>query len=252
MERYGAIESVLRAEIVELEAALDAEREKVKELEEQLRLANCDQVNTENDLNDVTSQLAALQAQLAEKDRHGTENRVVIRKVHDGYIIELLDYPLAYTFDTQDQAERFVEQVWQRLDYIAQAKDAEIAALKEHQKLHDRIFERQKLLLSHYAGTIKEAAKRLRYSTHSIEQPEPYNSRTPIVAAFLEQALGVNAEELEKERDTLTHTNARLREALKTIEAIICDKKLCGHFLAEEIREQTQQALADTEGQEGA
>jgi len=33
MERYGAIESVLRAEIVELGAALDAEREKVKELE---------------------------------------------------------------------------------------------------------------------------------------------------------------------------------------------------------------------------
>ena len=44
--------------------ALDAEREKVKELEEQLRLANCDQVNTENDLNDVTSQLATIQAQL--------------------------------------------------------------------------------------------------------------------------------------------------------------------------------------------
>ena len=48
----------------QLQAALDAEREKVKELEEQLRLANCDQVNTENDLNDVTSQLATIQAQL--------------------------------------------------------------------------------------------------------------------------------------------------------------------------------------------
>lgn len=49
--------------------ALDAEREKVKELNEQLRLANCDQVNTENDLNDVTAQLATLQAQLAQPIR---------------------------------------------------------------------------------------------------------------------------------------------------------------------------------------
>ena len=38
MERYGSIESVLRAEIVELGAALDAEREKVKELKEWQRV----------------------------------------------------------------------------------------------------------------------------------------------------------------------------------------------------------------------
>ena len=58
--------------------ALDAEREKVKELEEQLRLANCDQVNTENDLNDVTSQLATLQAQLrrVEGERNTARHRV--------------------------------------------------------------------------------------------------------------------------------------------------------------------------------
>ena len=58
--------------------ALDAEREKVKELEEQLRLANCDQVNTENDLNDVTSQLATIQAQLrrVEGERDTARHRV--------------------------------------------------------------------------------------------------------------------------------------------------------------------------------
>ncbi len=62
MERYGSIESVLRAEIVELGAALDAEREKVK------RLSTCGtdhstpwwQVKCE----DLEAQLATLQAQL--------------------------------------------------------------------------------------------------------------------------------------------------------------------------------------------
>lgn len=53
--------------------------EKVKELEEQLRLANCDQVNTENDLNDVTSQLATIQAQL----RHMTKERDIQKEVAD-------------------------------------------------------------------------------------------------------------------------------------------------------------------------
>ena len=130
---------------------------------------------------------------------------------------------------------------------LIEAKDAEIARLKEHQKLHDRIFERQKLLLSHYAGTIKEAAKRLRYSTLSIEQPEPYNSRTPIVAAFLEQALGANAEELEKERDALTHANARLREALDKL-ARLGNEPHYGNSTGNVI---AQHALADTEGQEG-
>ena len=47
--------------------ALEMEREKVTGLEEQLRLANCDQANTEADLNDVTAQLATLQAHLIER-----------------------------------------------------------------------------------------------------------------------------------------------------------------------------------------
>lgn len=86
MERYGSIESVLWAEIVELGAALDAEREKVKALEEQLRLANCDQANTEADLNDVTAQLATLQAQLrqveGERD-HAKKMEAVQKEVAD-------------------------------------------------------------------------------------------------------------------------------------------------------------------------
>jgi len=46
--------------VEEMYADNAALRLRVQELEEQLRLANCDQVNTENDLNDVTAQLAAL------------------------------------------------------------------------------------------------------------------------------------------------------------------------------------------------
>ena len=63
------------------------------------------------------------------------QNEVVIRKVHDGYLVELLDCPLAYTFFSQDEAERFIGPVWQRLDYVkdlySQALRAENARLKE-------------------------------------------------------------------------------------------------------------------------
>jgi len=60
--RTHECEQIAHAKMVDLQRALDAEREKVKGLEEQLRLANCDQANTEADLNDVTAQLATLQA----------------------------------------------------------------------------------------------------------------------------------------------------------------------------------------------
>ena len=68
-------------EMADAQRALDAEREKVKALEEQLRLANCDQANTEADLNDVTAQRAldALQAQL----RHMTKERDIQKEVAD-------------------------------------------------------------------------------------------------------------------------------------------------------------------------
>ena len=55
------------------------------------------------------------------------QNEVVIRKVHDGYLVELLDCPLAYTFSSQDEAERFIGPVWQRLDYV---KDLHSQALR--------------------------------------------------------------------------------------------------------------------------
>ena len=62
------------------------------------------------------------------------QNEVVIRKVHDGYLVELLDCPLAYTFSSQDEAERFIGPVWQRLDYVkdlhSQALRAENARLR--------------------------------------------------------------------------------------------------------------------------
>ena len=63
------------------------------------------------------------------------QNEVVIRKVHDGYLVELLDCPLAYTFSSQDEAERFIGPVWQRLDYVkdlhSQALRAENARLRK-------------------------------------------------------------------------------------------------------------------------
>ena len=84
MERYGSIESVLRAEIVELGAALDAEREKVKELKEWqrvvvgtgtdqeavVRMAATEYTKTavqcwKDENAKLTAQLATLQAQLA-------------------------------------------------------------------------------------------------------------------------------------------------------------------------------------------
>jgi DNA repair exonuclease SbcCD ATPase subunit len=65
MERYGAIESVLRAEIVELGAALDAEREKVKELECYRALWK----RRDDELTGVLAQRAALQARATELER---------------------------------------------------------------------------------------------------------------------------------------------------------------------------------------
>ena len=63
------------------------------------------------------------------------QNEVVIRKFHDGYLVELLDCPLAYTFSSQDEAERFIGPVWQRLDYVkdlhSQALRTENARLRE-------------------------------------------------------------------------------------------------------------------------
>ena len=88
MERYGSIESVLRAEIVELGAALDAEREKVKELKEWqrvvvgtgtdqeavVRMAATEYTKTavqcwKDENAKLTAQLATLQAQLAQPIR---------------------------------------------------------------------------------------------------------------------------------------------------------------------------------------
>lgn len=37
----------------------------------------------------------------------------------------------------------------------------------------------------------------------------------------------------------------RLEAALRTVEAHLCDKPLCGHFTAEEIREVVRAALED-------
>ena len=87
MERYGSIESVLRAEIVELGSALDAAREKVKELKEWqrvvvgtgtdqeavVRMAATEYTKTavqcwKDENAKLTAQLATLQAQLADRD----------------------------------------------------------------------------------------------------------------------------------------------------------------------------------------
>jgi len=79
MERYGSIESVLRAEIVEhqqandaLQRALDAEREKVKELvANQAEYEKCtdEQITALNQgCLDYEKQIATLQAQLADRD----------------------------------------------------------------------------------------------------------------------------------------------------------------------------------------
>ena len=93
-------------------------------------------------------------------------------------------------------------------------RTAELEAVNKHQQLHDRIFARQRDLMAHYVATIREAIRRLGNSTHSKERPEPYESRTPVIAAFLGQALGVTAEEAERERVNLQAELERVRGEL--------------------------------------
>ena len=105
-------------------------------------------------------------------------------------------------------------------------RTAELEAVNKHQQLHDRIFVRQRDLMAHYVATIREAIRRLGNSTHSKEQPEPYESRTPVIAAFLGQALGVTAEEAERERADLQAELERvsaLVKALPKVEVITSD-----------------------------
>lgn len=47
---------------------------------------------------------------------------------------------------------------------------------------------------------------------------------------------------------TACNSHAALVDALHTIEALICDKPLCGHFTAEEIRGVVRAAIAKVEG----
>ena len=52
---------------------------------------------------------------------------------------------------------------------------------------------------------------------------------------------------IDQLKDELEKAESRLqvaREALENIEALICDKELCGHWTAEEIREQIAKAIA--------
>jgi len=90
MERYGAIESVLRAEIVEhqqandaLQRALDAEREKVKELvANQAEYEKCtdEQITALNQgCLDYEKQIATLRAQLA-AEQHRADRAVQDRR----------------------------------------------------------------------------------------------------------------------------------------------------------------------------
>lgn len=104
---------------------------------------------------------------------------------------------------------------------------SELEAAKQHQQLHDRIFARQRDLMAHYVATIREAIRRLGNSTHSKERPEPYESRTPVIAAFLGRALGVTAEEAERERVNLQAELERVRGELaetKEVEAALSSK----------------------------
>ena len=96
-------------------------------------------------------------------------------------------------------------------------RTAELEAVNKHQQLHDRIFVRQRDLMAHYVATIREAIRRLGNSTHSKEQPEPYESRTPVIAAFLGQALGVTAEEAERERADLQAELERVSALVKAL-----------------------------------
>lgn len=69
-----------------------------------------------------------------------------------------------------------------------------------------------------------------------------YGAGTTVPAAI---ACGyVNAEFIVR----ACNSHAALVDALQTIEAIMCDKSLCGHFTAEEIRDVVHAAIAKVEG----
>ncbi len=61
------------------------------------------------------------------------------------------------------------------------------------------------------------------------------------------ELLAADVIELEDAHDNvlrLARAVVELSEALRTVEAIMCDRELCGHFLPEEIRGVTHAALA--------
>ena len=99
------------------------------------------------------------------------QNEVVIRKVHDGYLVELLDCPLAYTFSSQDEAERFIGPVWQRLDYV---KDLHSQALRdENARLREALKTAQELLCVPERNQDDEWEDRRRQVDEALQPKEP-------------------------------------------------------------------------------
>ena len=169
-------------------------------------------------------QIAALQARVRELEE--------ITKVICGHCCEPMEIPskavlqsaLTQRTAERDTARRRVDELEAReVDVVLLREDleqrtAELEAVNKHQQLHDRIFVGQRDLMAHYVATIREAIRRLGNSTHSKEQPEPYESRTPVIAAFLGQALGVAAEEAERERVNLQAELERVRADNKALD----------------------------------
>ncbi len=123
--------------------------------------------------------------------------KYLIHNPRDG--TETLRLKIADMIDTDAALRARVEELLTINEYhLNCATDAllRIKALEAHQQLHDRIFARQKLLLQSDCArivslerTMREAIDRLLHSSHSTEQPEPYESRAPIIRAFLQAAL---------------------------------------------------------------
>ncbi len=238
----------LEEQLADAQRALDVEREKVKEY-----MTNYVPLKA---LEDVEAQLATLQAQLAEIEQilcieSGKTTVDKVRDLHQSFKQVWNSYQGAGNdlFDMQAQLRRVegerddektaykkLSERWNKDSLDLQAKDAEIEFVNK--------------TAADFQALWREACDQREQKDAEIAAWKLELGR--MRANHPENGCYAALPKLRSQVDTLTHTNARLREALKTIEAIICDKKLCGHFLAEEIREQTQQALADTEGQEGA
>ncbi len=83
---------------------------------------------------------------------------------------------------------------WVRASDVIQTEAELVRALAQEEE-ERRLKEKYERQITAYRTIIQGAIDRLKLSSHSKEKPEPYDSRTPIIQAFLQISL-INIKEL--------------------------------------------------------